>query len=206
MAFGAQEVKKLREMTGAGMMDCKKALDETGGDFEEAVKWLREKGIADAEKRQGRVAAEGAIASYIHMGGKIGVLVEVNCETDFVGRGELFQEFCRDICLQVCSAAPRWLRREEVPLEEVEEERRIYMARARETGKPEHIVSRIAEGMLNKWFNQVCLLEQPFVKDSTSAALYAFSLERGSKKPRQIMLRKQQLSPTDRSNSLLDRL
>jgi len=165
MSFTAADVKALREQTGAGMMDCKKALNETGGDYDKAVVWLREKGMADASKRSGRIAAEGTVAAYVHMGGKVGVLVEANCETDFVARTEDFQSFCRDLCLQVCSAAPRWVRREEVPAEAIEGERQIYMARARETGKPENILPKIAEGMLAKWYKDVCLMEQAFVKD-----------------------------------------
>jgi len=165
MAFTAQDVKSLRDMTNAGMMDCKKALTETGGDIDAAVKWLREKGMAHAAKRAGRVASEGAVASYIHMGGKIGVLVEINCETDFAAKSELFQVFCKDICLQVCSAAPQWVRREDVPQQAIAEEKGIYMARAKETGKPDHILDKIAEGMLGKWYAEVCLLEQVFVKD-----------------------------------------
>ena len=165
MAFTAKDVKALRDMTNAGMMDCKKALTETNGDTDAAVKWLREHGMAQAAKRAGRVAAEGAVASYIHIGGRIGVLVEINCETDFAARSEVFRNFCKEVCLQVCSAAPRWVRREEVPQNVADEEKEIYMARARETGKPEHILPRIAEGMMEKWYKEVCLLEQPFVKE-----------------------------------------
>lgn len=165
MGFSAADVKRLREQTSAGMMDCKKALTETKGDFDAAITWLREKGMASASKRAGRVAAEGAIASYIHMGGKLGVLLEVNCETDFVARGEDFQTLCKDLCLQVCSAAPRWVRREEVPQEAIEAEREIYKVRARETGKPEKILDKIADGMLSKWYEEMCLMEQHFVKD-----------------------------------------
>jgi elongation factor Ts len=166
MAITAEQVRDLREATGAGMMDCKKALDETNGDFEKAVDWLRERGIAKAAKRSGKVAAEGSIYSYIHMGGKIGVLAEVNCETDFVARGEAFQQLCRDICLQICSTNPAAVRREEVDPELVEKEKAVYVAQAKETGKPEAVCVKIAEGKLNKWFSEVCLLEQPFVKDS----------------------------------------
>ena len=165
MSFTADDVKRLREQTSAGMMDCKKALNETNGDFEAAITWLREKGIASAAKRSGRIATEGSIASYIHMGGKLGVLVEVNCETDFVARGEAFQNLCKDICLQVCSASPRWVRREEVPQDAIEAEREIYKIRARETGKPEKILDKIADGMLSKWYEEMCLMEQHFVKD-----------------------------------------
>ena len=166
MAITAEDVKNLREMTGAGMMDCKKALGETNGNIDEAVKWLRERGITKAAKRGGRVAAEGAVGSYIHMGGKIGVLVEVNCETDFVGKGEIFQQFVRDVCLQIASASPQWVRPEEVPAEAAEAEKQLYVAQAKETGKPEAICVKIAEGKMNKWFSEVCLLKQQFVKDT----------------------------------------
>jgi elongation factor Ts len=165
MAISAKDVKDLREKTGAGMMDCKKALTETDGDFDAAVTWLREKGIASAEKRAHRTASEGAVASYIHLGGRIGVLVEVNCETDFVAKGDLFQGFCKDICLQICSAAPRWVRREDVPAEVVDSERRIYMAQARESGKPETVLEKIADGKLRKFYEENCLVEQAFIKD-----------------------------------------
>ena len=165
MAISAQAVKDLREKTGAGMMDCKNALNETDGDFENAITWLREKGIASAAKRTGRVAAEGSVFSYIHMGGKIGVLAEINCETDFVARGELFQQLGKDICLQICSAAPQWIRRDEVSAEVLQAEKRIYMTQARESGKPEKIVEKIAEGKLKKFYGENCLLEQKFVKD-----------------------------------------
>lgn len=165
MAITAKEVKSLREKTGAGMMDCKKALTETEGDFDTAVKWLREKGMAVAAKRSDRTASEGAVSSYIHMGGKIGVLVEVNCETDFVARSEPFLAFCKDLCLQVCSAAPRWVRREEVPGSVIDSEKEIYVTQARDTGKPEKILEKIAVGKLNKFYEEFCLLNQKFVKD-----------------------------------------
>lgn len=165
MAISASDVKNLRDATGAGMMDCKKALNENEGDFEKAVAWLREKGIASAAKRQDRAASEGAVVSYVHMGGRVGVLAEINCETDFVARGEDFQGLCKDICLQICSAAPKWVRREEVPQDAIAAETAIYKAQAAETGKPEAVCQKIAEGKLNKWFQDVCLLEQAFVKD-----------------------------------------
>lgn len=164
MEITAQKVKELRDATGAGMMDCKKALGETGGDFEKAVHWLREKGIAKAAKRQDRAASEGAVASYIHMGGKIGVLVEINCETDFVARGEAFQTFVKDVCLQICSASPRWVRREDVDPAVLEAEKALYMQQARETGKPEKVLEKIAQGKLDKWYSETCLLEQPSVR------------------------------------------
>ena len=165
MSFSAETVKDLREKTGAGMMDCKKALTETKGDFAAAVTWLREKGIASAAKRTGKTASEGAVYSYIHMGGKIGVLVEINCETDFVARGEMFQGFCKEMCLQICSTSPRWLRRDEVPQDVVAAEMEIYKIRARESGKPENILEKIATGMMNKFYEENCLLDQKFIKD-----------------------------------------
>jgi len=164
MAITAADVKNLREQTGAGMMDCKKALAETNGDYEKAVEWLREKGMAKAAKRAGRTAAEGAVGSYIHMGGKIGVLVEINCETDFVARGDAFQQMVKDVCLQICSANPLYVSRDEIPAEAIEAEKKIYVAQAKETGKPENICEKIAEGKLKKWYEEICLLEQPSVK------------------------------------------
>jgi len=165
MEINAKEVKTLRDATGAGMMDCKKALKEVGGDYDKAVTWLRERGIAKAAKRAGRVAAEGAVTSYIHMGGKIGVLVEVNCETDFVARGEDFQQLVKDVCLQICSASPRWVSRDEVPQAVLDAEIKVYAAQVAETGKPAQVCQKIAEGKLAKWYTEVCLLDQPFVKD-----------------------------------------
>ena len=165
MSISAKDVKALREITGAGMMDCKKALNECGGEVDQAKTWLREKGMASAAKRSGKVAAEGAVASYIHMGGKIGVLVEVNCETDFVARGDQFQDLCKDICMQICSASPRWVRREEVPADVIEAEKKIFIAQMEDSGKPENILEKIAEGKLGKFFEENCLVEQPFVKE-----------------------------------------
>jgi len=165
MAFTARDVQSLRERTNAGMMDCKKALTETTGDMEAAVKWLREHGIAQSAKRAGRIACQGAVTSYIHLGGKIGVLAEINCETDFAGKSEPFQTFCKDVCLQICSSSPRWVRREDVPQSEIETEKAVYLARARESGKPEKVIEKIADGMLRKWFTEVCLMEQAFVRD-----------------------------------------
>ncbi len=165
MAISAAQVKELRDATGAGMMDCKRALEERGGNFDEAVKYLREKGMAKAAKRASKVASEGAVSSYIHMGGKIGVLVEVNCETDFVARGEVFQAFVKDICLQICSANPQWIATEEVPASAYEAEKEVYVKQAMDTGKPQNICEKIAEGKMSKWFSEVCLMEQPFVKD-----------------------------------------
>jgi len=161
----AATVGKLREMTNAGMMDCKKALVEAGGDTEKAVEILRKKGQATAAKKAVREAKEGVIAQHIAPGGRLGVLIEVNCETDFVARCDEFREFCKDICLQVCSAAPRWVKQEDVPEEAIEAERQIYLAQAKQMGKPEKVLDKIVDGMLKKWFKDVCLLEQEFVKD-----------------------------------------
>jgi elongation factor Ts len=166
MAISAKDVKDLREKTGAGMMDCKKALTETDGNFEAAVTWLREKGIASAAKRSGKTASEGSVFSYIHLGGRVGVLAEINCETDFVARGDGFQQFGKDICLQICSVSPRWVKREDVPEDVVEAEKEIYKTQARESGKPEKILEKIAEGKLRKFYEENCLMEQKFVKDS----------------------------------------
>jgi elongation factor Ts len=165
MSFTAQDVKKLRDATGAGMMDCKKALNESGGDYDGAVKWLREKGIAAAAKRADREASEGSITSYIHLGGKVGVLIEVNCETDFVAKTDDFQQLCADLCLQICAATPTWVRQEDVPQSAIDGEMAIYTKQAEDTGKPANIAEKIAQGKLKKWFKQVCLLEQEFVRD-----------------------------------------
>lgn len=166
MSISAKDVKDLREKSGAGMMDCKKALTESEGDFEKALVWLREKGIAAADKRAGKTAADGAVCSYIHMGGKMGVLAEINCETDFVAKGDKFQELCKDICLQICSAAPRWVRREDVPQEIIEAEKQVYIAQMKDSGKPDNILAKIAEGKMDKFYEENCLLEQYFVKEN----------------------------------------
>jgi elongation factor Ts len=163
--ISANAVKELREKTGAGMMDCKKALAEAGGDFPKAEEVLRKKGLASAAKKAGRIASEGAVGSYVHMGGKIGVLVEVNCETDFVARNEAFQNLVKDVAMQIAASAPQWVRREEVPAEVAAKELEIAKAQAREQKKPEAIVEKIAQGKVDKFYREVCLLEQPFVKD-----------------------------------------
>lgn len=165
MSITAAQVNELRKVTGAGLMDCKKALTETGGDHEKAIDYLRKKGLAAASKKAGRVATEGLVGSYIHAGGKIGVLVEVNCETDFVAKNENFQAFVRDIAMHIAAASPQYVRREEVPAEAIEREKEIYRAKARETGKPDNIIEKILEGQINKFYADICLLEQPFVKD-----------------------------------------
>ncbi len=161
----ASMVKELREKTGAGMMDCKKALAECDGDMDKALSFLREKGLAQAEKRAGRQTAEGIIDAYIHMGGRIGVLVEVNCETDFVARNDEFKEFAHDVALHVAASSPEYVHPEDVPEDVLAEERRVLEAQAKEEGKPEHIIPKIVEGRMGKFYERVCLLEQPFVKD-----------------------------------------
>src|SRR5919108_1107354 len=161
-------VKDLREKTGAGMMDCKKALQEASGDPEKAVDWLRKKGLATAQKKSGRSATEGAVGSYIHMGGKVGVLVEVNCETDFTARNEKFQQLVKDLAMHVAWASPRWVRREDVPADVIEREKQINRAQLLEQGKPEQMIEKILPGKLDKFYKDVpggCLLEQPFFKD-----------------------------------------
>jgi elongation factor Ts len=163
--ISANAVKELREKTGAGMMDCKKALAEAGGDFAKAEEVLRKKGLASAAKKAGRIASEGAVGSYIHMGGKIGVLVEVNCETDFVARNEAFQALVKDVAMQIAASNPLWVRREEVPADVVAKELEIAKAQMREQKKPEAIIEKIAQGKVDKFYKEVCLLEQPFVKD-----------------------------------------
>jgi elongation factor Ts len=165
MAITAGMVKELREKTGAGMMDCKKALSETDGDLEKAIDYLRQKGLSDAAKRTGRTVSEGVIGSYIHPGGKIGVLVEVNCESDFVARTGEFQALVKDLAMHVAASNPLYLRREDVPEEVMAREKNIYEAQAKEGGKPERIIERIVQGKLEKFFEEVCLLEQPFVKE-----------------------------------------
>ncbi|KAB2960681.1 MAG: translation elongation factor Ts [Thermoanaerobaculia bacterium] len=165
MQVTAQMVKELRERTGAGMMDCKAALAETQGDMEKAVDLLRKKGLAAAAKKAGRVAAEGAVGSYIHAGGKIGVLVEVNCETDFVAKTEQFQQLVKDVAMHIAAAEPRFVRREEVTADVLERERAIYREQAAATGKPANVIEKIVDGKVEKFYGEACLLEQPFVKN-----------------------------------------
>lgn len=164
--ISAAQVKKLREITGAGMMDCKRALQETGGDIDKAVELLREKGLASAAKRADRTADQGLIDSYIHFNNTVGVLIEVNSETDFVANTAEFKQLAKDIALHIASpAAPRWLRREDVPADVVQEEEHIALAQAKEAGKPENVLDRIVEGKLNAFYQGSVLLEQPYVKD-----------------------------------------
>ncbi|ABP67936.1 translation elongation factor Ts [Caldicellulosiruptor saccharolyticus DSM 8903] len=163
--ISAEMVKELRERTGAGMMDCKKALEDANGDMEKAIELLRERGLAKAAKRASRVAAEGIVESYIHGNGRIGVLVEINCETDFVARNEEFRQFAKDIAMQIAAANPKYVSREEIPQEVIEREKAILRQQALNEGKPENVVDRIIEGRLEKFFEEVCLLEQPWIKN-----------------------------------------
>lgn len=161
----AKLVKELRAKSGAGMMDCKKALVEADGNIEEAMVLLREKGLAATNKKSGRIAAEGIVESYIHMGGKIGVLVEVNCETDFVAKNEGFKNFVKDVAMHIAASNPLYVTKEEVPTEELEKEKEILRAQALNEGKPEKIIEKMVEGRISKFYKEICLLEQPFVKN-----------------------------------------
>lgn len=165
MSISAAQVKELRERTGAGMLDCRNALVETNGDIDKAIALLREKGLSQAAKKSGRIAAEGLVDSYIH-GGRIGVLIEVNSETDFVAKTDEFKDFVRDMAMQVAAANPKYVSKEDVPEEEVEKEKEILMHQVINEGKPEHVASKIVEGRLGKFYEQICLLEQPFIRDS----------------------------------------
>ncbi|NIK75592.1 elongation factor Ts [Paenibacillus castaneae] len=165
MAVSASAVKELRERTGAGMLDCKKALDETNNDIDKAIALLREKGLAAAANKAGRIATEGVVESYIHAGGRIGVIVEVNCETDFVAKTDQFRDFARDVAMQIAAANPKFVSREEVSSEELEKEREILKNQALNEGKPEKIVEKMVEGRISKYYEEFCLLEQPFIKD-----------------------------------------
>ena len=165
MEISTSLIRDLREKTGVGIMDCKKALKESDGDIDRAVEYLRKKGIATAKKRGGRVTSQGQVMSYIHAGGKIGVLVEVNCETDFTGKSEDFTNFVKDTAIQIAATNPIAIDRERVPQDVLEKEREIYTTQAEESGKPENVIEKIVEGKLNKFFSEACLLEQPFVKN-----------------------------------------
>ena len=167
MEISAKMVKDLREKTGAGMMDCKKALQETDGDEKKAVNWLREKGISKAQKRSGQSAAEGLIGTYVHTNGKIGVIVEVNCETDFVAKNDKFQEFVKNLAMQIAAANPICVRPEELPQEALDQEKEVYRKQAQAEGKPEHVVEQIVEGRVKKYYKEVCLMEQPYIKDDS---------------------------------------
>ncbi len=165
----AQQVRDLRDKTGAGFMDCKVALRESGGDFEGAVRYLRERGLAAAAKKAGRATAEGAIGSYIHAGGKIGVLIEVDCETDFVARTEDFQRLVRDLAMQVAAARPLYVGRDEIPAAELAREREIYAVQAAQTGKPAQVIAKMVEGKIEKYVQEVCLLDQDYIKEPGKA-------------------------------------
>lgn len=167
MSFSPEQVKELREKTGAGFMDCKRALEENAGNFEKAIDALRKKGIIAAAKRKGKDATEGSIFSYIHTGGKVGVMVEVKCETDFVARTPDFVNLQKEIALHIAAMAPKYLKPQDVPAAEVEREKEIFRAQAKQTGKPDNIIEKILEGRINKFYSEICLLEQPFVKDDT---------------------------------------
>jgi len=165
MSITASVVKELRERTGAGMMDCKKALAECAGDMEKSIEYLRKKGMADAAKRAGRIASEGIVHAYIHGGGRIGVLVEVNCETDFVARTDKFREFVNNICLHIAATNPKWLSADAVPPGDVEKERAFLIEQAKDSGKPAPVIEKMVEGRLAKFLKEGCLLNQPYVKN-----------------------------------------
>jgi len=166
MEISASLVKELREKTGAGMMDCKRALTETSGDFEKAIEYLRKKGIASAAKKAGRLTKEGAVTSYIHGEGKVGVLLEVNCETDFVARTEQFRQLVKDVAMHIAAANPQWVRPEEIPGDVLAKEKEIAVAQMQASGKPAAVLEKIAEGKIKKFYEDHCLLHQVFVKDS----------------------------------------
>jgi elongation factor Ts len=167
MAVTIELIKELREKTGSGMMDCKKALTESGGDMEKAIVWLREKGMASADKKSSRIAAEGIVDAYIHAEGRIGVLLEVNIETDFAAKNEEFRRMVREIAMQIAAMTPRWVGKADIPEEELAKEREIARNQALNEGKPEKVVDRIVEGRMAKFYEESCLLEQPFIKDDT---------------------------------------
>jgi elongation factor Ts len=166
MEISAELIKDLRQRTGAGVMDCKTALREAKGDVDGAIDYLRRKGLATAAKKAGRIATEGLVSSYIHAGGKMGVLVEINCETDFVAKTEDFQIFVKNIAMHIAAANPQYIRREEIPPDILEKERVIYRAQALEAGKPEKVIDKIVEGKMERFYSEVCLLEQTYIKDS----------------------------------------
>ena len=165
MEITTSMIKDLREATAAGVLDCKKALEASGGDLEKAKVYLREKGLAAAAKKADRAAEEGLIEAYVHTGGRVGALIELNCETDFVARTEAFEELAHDLALQVVAARPLYLAPEDIPPDVLEEEKNVYRVQARETGKPERIIEKIVEGKLQKYYQEVCLMKQPFIKD-----------------------------------------
>ncbi len=161
----ATDIKALRERTGAGMLDCKKALNENDGNLENAIDWLRQKGISKAAKKSGRAASEGIVEAYIHGGGKIGVLLEINCETDFVAMTDNFQGLARDIAMHIAATSPEYVSKEDVPADAIERERKVQLARVMEEGKPEHIAEKIVQGRMGKYYEEICLLEQSYIKE-----------------------------------------
>ena len=166
MEISMELVKDLRQRTGAGVMDCRTALQEAKGNIEGAIDYLRKKGLATAAKKAGRIATDGLVSSYIHAGGKIGVLVEINCETDFVARTDDFQTFVKNIAMQIAAANPQYIRREEVPPDVLEKERQIYRTQALDSGKPEKVIDKIVDGKMERFYSEACLLEQTYIKDS----------------------------------------
>jgi len=166
MEISIELVKDLRQRTGAGVIDCKTALQETKGDVDAAIEYLRRKGLATAAKKAGRIATDGMVSSYIHAGGKMGVLVEINCETDFVAKTEDFQTFVKNIAMHIAAANPQYIRREEIPAEVLEKEKRIYRSQAIESGKPEKVIDKIVQGKMERFYSEVCLLEQTYFKDA----------------------------------------
>ena len=166
MEISIEKVKDLRQRTGAGVVDCKSALQEAKGDMEAAIEYLRRKGLATAAKKAGRIATDGQVSSYIHPGGKMGVLVEINCETDFVAKTEDFQAFVKNIAMHIAAANPQYIRREDIPPEVLERERRIYRSQALDAGKPEKVINKIVEGKMERFYSEICLLEQTYIKDS----------------------------------------
>ncbi|MES2642522.1 MAG: translation elongation factor Ts [Myxococcota bacterium] len=167
MASLSDQIKDLRERTGAGILDCKKALGESGSDVEKAIDWLRAKGLSSAAKKSGRVASEGLVEAYIHAGGKIGVIVELNCETDFVALNDKFKNLARDIAMHIAAAAPEYLSRDEVPADAYEKEKAVQLEKTMAEGKPQAIAAKIVEGRMSKWYEDVCLLDQKYVKDDS---------------------------------------
>lgn len=189
MSITPSMVKELREKTGAGIMDCKKALEESNGDIDLAIEKLREKGLKDLSRRQFRTATEGLVCSYIHAGSKIGVLLELNCETDFVARTEEFVQLAKDLAMQIAATNPNYISRQEVPSEIIEKEKSILKAQALTEGKPERVIDKIVAGRLEKFFSQVCLLEQPFIKDG-DRTIEQLVAEKGSKVGENIVIRR----------------
>ena len=189
MSINASMVKDLRERTGAGMMDCKKALVESNGDMDAAIEFLQKKQLASASKRAGKIAAEGLVGNYIHMGGRIGVLLEVNCETDFVARSDDFQGFVKDVAMHIAATGPLVVSSDDLGADEVAQQKKIFMGQAAEEGKPEHIAEKIVEGRLKKWAKEVCLLEQALVKDPDKS-IEQLQTEIGSKIGEKISVRR----------------